>query len=72
LRLAADIGVLGAKRLLANRQAALVERLGLRIATLVVVEHRQVVEAGGDLAVLGAERLLPDREAALVGGSASA
>src|SRR5215470_9328045 len=53
-----DIGVLGPQRLLADGQAALIERLGLGIAALVSVQRSQVVERGTGLEVLGSKRLL--------------
>ena len=62
----ARVGVLGAERLLVDRDGALVERLGLRVAAGVPVEQGQVVERGGEVWVLGAERLLADRDSALV------
>ena len=44
-------------------RARLIERLGLGVAALGLVQPGQVVEAVGDIGVLGAERLLADREA---------
>ncbi len=41
--------MLRAEGLLFDRQGALVERLGLAVAALVVVEPRQVVEARGNV-----------------------
>ena len=58
--------MVGAQRLLPDRQRALVERLGLGVAALRVVEYGQVVEARGDVGVVGSQRLLPDRQRALV------
>jgi hypothetical protein len=57
--------MLGAQRLLIDRQAALVKRLGFAIAALGSVEFREVVEVSGDMGMLGAQRLLPDLKAAL-------
>ena len=53
-----DVGVLGAEGLLADGEGALVERLGLGVAAVCLVEHGQVVERVGDVGVLGAEGLL--------------
>ena len=39
-----DIGMVGTERLLADRQRSLVERLGVGVATLVLVELSQIVE----------------------------
>ena len=61
-----DIGVIGAERLLADRESALVERLGVGVAALGLVQHGQIVEHGRDIGVIGAERLLGDRQRALV------
>ncbi len=61
----ADIGVVGAERLLADREGALVERLGLGVAALGPVQLGQVVERRGDIGVVGAQRLFADREGAL-------
>ena len=56
--------MLGAQRLLADRERPLVERLGLGVGTGGVVEIGEVVERGGGVGVLGAQRLLRDRERA--------
>ena len=61
----ADVGVVGAQRLLADGERALVERLGLGVAALVAVQRGQVVERGADIGVVGAQRLLADGEARL-------
>ena len=66
LRLDADIRVLRTERLLADGEGAFVQRLGLGIAALRPVEHREVVETGADIRVLRAERLLADGEGAFV------
>ena len=58
--------MLGAERLLPDRERALIERLGLGVAALGIVEHGQVVEARRHLGMLGAERLLPNGERALI------
>jgi hypothetical protein len=54
------------ERLLADCQCAFVERLGLGVAALLVVEQGQVVEAGGDSGMIGPQRLLVDCQRALV------
>jgi len=41
--------------LFANRQRSLAKGLGLRVLTLVVVEPRQIVEAGAHVGVLRAQ-----------------
>ena len=56
--------MLRAERLLADGEGAFVQRLGLGIAALRLVEHREVVETGADIRVLRAERLLADGEGA--------
>ena len=45
--------MVGPQRLLPDRQGPLVERLGLRVLALVVVEPRQVVEARGHIGMVG-------------------
>src|SRR5208337_3884414 len=54
------------ERLLADRQAALVERLSLGVTALTVVQRRQVDEAVCGVGVVGSERHLADCQAALV------
>ena len=46
------------QRLLVNRQRALVEKLGLHVLTLRIVERRQVVEALGHVGTMGADIFL--------------
>jgi hypothetical protein len=58
--------MLWAQRLLADRQSALVERLGLGVAAGGPVELGEAVKAPGDIGVLSAQRLLMDGESALV------
>jgi hypothetical protein len=58
------MGMVGAQRLLQNRERAPIERLGLGILSLVAVKLRQVVEARSHIGMVGAQRLLPDRERA--------
>ena len=55
-----------AERLLADRQRALVERLGVGVLALLLVHDGQVVEGRGHIGVVCAERLLVDRQRALV------
>ena len=62
---AGDIGVVGAERLLADREGALVERLGLGVAAFGDIQRSQVVERRSDIGVVGAQRLLADGERAL-------
>jgi hypothetical protein len=50
-----DIGVFGAQPLLTDSKGALVERLGLGIEALAVVEPGEVVEGGGDGGMVGAK-----------------
>ena len=57
--------MLGAERLLADRERALKERLGLGVAAGGLVEIGQIAETIGDLRVLRAESLLVDSEGAL-------
>ena len=52
-----------AQRLLADRQGAAVQRLGLGVPALGVVDGRQVVEAAGRVGVVRAQHLLVDRVA---------
>ncbi len=58
--------MLGSQGLFPDRQRALVERLGVRVAALGVVESRLVVEALGHIRMLGSQGLFPDRQRALV------
>ena len=46
----------------------MVNGFGLRVLTFVVVEPRQIVEAGGHVGVLRAQGLFPDRQRPLVKG----
>src|SRR5262245_2559143 len=57
--------VLRSQRLLVDRERAPVERLGLGIATLILVHKRKVVETDGDRRMLRPQPLLVDRERAL-------
>jgi hypothetical protein len=50
--------MLGSQGLLPDRQRALVERLGLHVAALGLVEFRQVVEVDGNVRVFRAQGLL--------------
>ena len=58
--------MLGAERLLADGERALVERLGLRVGAGGLIQHGEIVERAGGVGMLGAERLLADGERALV------
>ena len=57
--------MLGAERLLADRQRALVERPRLSKVALVPEQDGEVVEARRRMGMLGAERLLVNRQRAL-------
>jgi hypothetical protein len=48
----------------AGGEGALVQRLGLRVEALVVVEPRQVVEAGSGVEVVGSQRFFANGEGA--------
>ncbi len=61
-----NVGMPGAQRLLTNRQAALVKRLGLALAAVGFIEQRQVIEAKSNMGMLGAKHLLINRQAALI------
>ena len=49
-----------AESLLPDRQRALVERLGLRVLALGIVQRREVVQARGHIGMIRADRLLGD------------
>jgi hypothetical protein len=57
--------MVGAERLLADRQRALEERPRRRQIALRLQQHGKVVEAGRGIGMVGAERLLADRQRAL-------
>ena len=57
-----DIGMIGTERFLSDRQRSLVERLGVGVATLVIVKHRQIVQRRSDIGMIGTERFLSDRQ----------
>ena len=59
------IGMLGAERLLADRQRALEERPRAGEVALGLKQDGEVVEARRRIGMLGAERLLADRQRAL-------
>ena len=56
--------MIGPQRLLPDRQGAKVERLGLGISALAVVQNCEVIEAAGGIGMIGPQRLLPDRQGA--------
>ena len=58
--------MLGPEGLLEDRQRPLIERLGLGVPALGLVEQGQVVEALGHVRVLGPEGLLEDRQRPLI------
>src|ERR1700738_2052715 len=54
------------ERLLVNRQRTLVERLGVGVAALVVIEQRQIVQRRRDLGMIAPECLLVNGQRTLV------
>jgi hypothetical protein len=58
--------VVGAERLLFDRDRALEKRLGLGVAALVLIKQGEVVKVSADVRVAGAERFFIDRQCALV------
>jgi hypothetical protein len=54
------------ERFFADRQRSLLERLGVGVAALVVVEQSQVVERCRDVGMVGTMRFLEDRQRSLV------
>ena len=50
------IGMVGAERLFPDRKRSPVERLGLGVVALVLVQQGQTVQASGHIGMLGAER----------------
>ena len=52
------VRVFGSEHLFAGRKNAMVEGLGLRIATLVMVDHRQSIEGLNRIRVFGTEQRL--------------
>ena len=61
-----DVRMIRRERFLRNRQGTLVERFGLRIASLRPVEECQVMEGSGCAGIVRRERLLADRQGTLV------
>ena len=57
--------MVGPQRLLRDGEAALVQRLGLGVAALALIQRGQVVQRRADIGVVGAQRLLADGEARL-------
>ena len=57
--------MVGAERLLPDRQGALEERPGCGEVALVLKQHGEVVEARRRIGMVGAERPLADRQGAL-------
>ena len=49
-----DVRMAGPERPLTNLERPLLERHGLPISTLVLVEHHEVVQRSGDVRVIGA------------------
>ncbi len=54
--------MLGPERAPAARERALQQRLGLRIATLGIIQHRQIADAWERSGILLAQHALGDRE----------
>ncbi len=54
--------MMGTSRRLVDRQSALVERLGLGVLALGIVEFRQVVEVIVDIGMVGTQSFLIDRQ----------
>ena len=54
------------ERLLADRQRSLVQRLGVGVATLILVERSQVVQRIRDIGMIGTEGFLLDRQRSLI------
>ena len=58
--------MIGTEGFLRDGQRALVERLGLGVAALSLVEQSEVVQRPRDIGMIGTERLLVDRQRSLV------
>jgi hypothetical protein len=58
--------MVGTSRFLVDHQRLLIERFGIRVATLVVVERSQAANRRRDVGVVRTERLFSDRQRALV------
>ncbi len=54
--------MIGPERLLVDRQRPLVERLGLGVAALVIIELSQIVQRQRNNGMIGPERLFFDRQ----------
>src|SRR5581483_11512901 len=63
-----NMGMTGPKKLLADRQGALIERLGLHIFALRIVQNRQIIEAIGNVWVMRSQRLDADTQGAAIAG----
>jgi len=61
-----DIGVIGPEHVLPDRQGPLIERLGIGVAGLCLVECGQIVQRRRDRGVIGTKRFLEDRQRPLV------
>ena len=57
--------MVGAECLLADRQRSLVERVGVGVAALVLVEQSQIVQRLRDIGMARTERLLADSQRSL-------
>ena len=58
--------MIGTQRLLPDRQRPLVQRLGVGVTALILVEDGQIVQDCRYVGMVGAERLLLDRQRPLV------
>jgi hypothetical protein len=57
--------MLGTARFLIDRQRSLIQRLGVRVATLLLVQRREIVQRFRKIGMLGTERFLPDGQCSL-------
>ena len=60
-----NIGVIRAQGFYQNRQRALREWLGFRVAALGIIEHGEIIEAFGNIGVIRAQGFFSDRQRAL-------
>ena len=61
-----NIGMIGTEGFLTDGQRSLVERLGIRIATLVTVQRRKIVQRCRNIGMIGTEGFLTDGQRSLV------
>ncbi|MGY4346568.1 hypothetical protein ACVWXM_003035 [Bradyrhizobium sp. GM7.3] len=60
-----DLGMIGPECIFADDQRATIERLGVTVALLVLVEAGEIVQRAGDVGMIRSQHLIPDRERAL-------